>query len=166
MLNTLPGRSSNSRGPKEGRARGSSLVPVRTSRSRRGDRLEENLPGLLGCTLGPGGDLDGRDDTTSVLVHVWPARLYSIKGAMATGVCPAGLGRLCFICTIMDLSPCQGSFLAPVFPRREESLTRETFSHLHVVYSSVRESATTFAVETLRLVRGVTCFACCCLEQF
>ena len=29
---------------------------------------------------------------------------------------------------------------------------------LHFVYSSLRESATTFAVETLRLVKGLTCF--------
>ena len=47
MLNTPPGESSNSRSPREGRARGSSSVPVRTSRSRRGDRFEKNLPGFL-----------------------------------------------------------------------------------------------------------------------
>ena len=45
MLNTPQGESSNSRSPRDGRARGSS-VPVRTSRSRRVDRFEENLPGF------------------------------------------------------------------------------------------------------------------------
>ena len=54
MLNTLPGGSSNSRSPREGRARGSSSVPVRTSRSRRGDRFEENLPGFLSAARANG----------------------------------------------------------------------------------------------------------------
>ena len=54
MLNTPPGESSNSRSPREGRARGSSSVPVRTSRSRRGDRFEENLPGFLSAARSNG----------------------------------------------------------------------------------------------------------------